>query len=76
VGRISQSCGAGGPMNAQPEGGLQTKIGEISTDDHSSRIRALQAMLDYILAEGAELKLAHFVILMRAASIVLDRELD
>ncbi len=45
-------------------------------DEHSGRIRALQAMLDYVLAEGAELNLAHFVTLLRAASIVLEREID
>lgn len=63
-------------MIAQLEDANLNRIGEIPTDDHSSRIRALQAMLDYVLAEGAELKLAHFVILLRAASIVLDRELS
>lgn len=63
-------------MNARPNDADLTQIGEISTDDHSTRIRALQAMLDYVLVEGAELKLGHFVILLRAASIVLDRELE
>ena len=63
-------------MNARLEEARSARIREPAIEDHTSRIRALQAMLDYVLAEGAELKLAHFVILLRAASIVLDRELD
>lgn len=57
---------------------LKSRIENTSSepDEYSNRIRAIQAMLDYVLAEGAEMKLAHFVILLRAASTVLDRELE
>ena len=47
-----------------------------TTDPSRSSIKGLEAMLDYAIVEGAELRLPLFVFLVRLARLALKEEME